>query len=149
MSTEVMCDIQFWATVASPIIGAVAIIVALIISYRSSRRAKDALRDIVAHQADIDWGHLQHYFMTNEFEMTEEENRLGFIQKKIAEYEKDSTHARHEMDDLKMQEQLLSTRIKNRKILRNNYVKILGHLDQSTKSILFEKTSFGENKKKE
>lgn len=145
MDLEFIRDI---ATIASPIIGAIAIIVALIISHRSSRQAKDALKDIVAHQADISWGHLHHYCMKNKFEMTEEENRLGFIQKKIAAFEKDGTHSKLEMDELKMQEQLLSTRIKNRQILHENYIKILDNLDQSTKSILFEKTNFEENKKK-
>ena len=134
-----MNDIQIWAAIASPIIGGVAIIVALIISRRSSRQAQNALKDIVAHQADINWGHLHHYCMENKFEMTEEENRLNFLQKKIAEFEKAGTHSKLEMDELKMQEQLLSTRIRNRQILHENYIKILDNLDKSTKSILFEK----------
>lgn len=134
-----MCSIQFWATVLSPIIGVAAIIAALIISHRSSRQAQNALKDIVAHQADINCGHLHHYCMQNKFEMTEEENRLGFLQKKIAEFEIAGTHSKLEMDELKMQEQLLSTRIKNRQILHENYIKILDNFDKSTKSILFEK----------
>lgn len=139
MNTELWINI---ATIASPIIGVLAIIVALIISTRSSRQSKDALKDLVAHQADINWGHLQHYFIMNEFEKTDEENRLTFIQKKITEFEKDGRHSKLELDELKMQEQLLSTRIKNRKILRDNYEIILGNLDKSTKLILFERTNF-------
>lgn len=137
------CDLVDIATIASPIIGAIAIIVALIISHRSSQQAQDALKDIVAHQADINWGHLEHYCMKNKFEMAEEESRLGFLQKKISEFEKAGTHSKLEMDELKMQEQLLSTRIRNRKILHENYTKILNNLDESTKSILFTKTDLG------
>lgn len=51
MSTEVMCDIQFWATVASPIIGAVAIIVALCVSRRSSKDAQRQIDVFMAAQA--------------------------------------------------------------------------------------------------
>lgn len=41
-----MCDIQFWATVASPIIGVGAIIFALIISSRSSKDAQKQVDEI-------------------------------------------------------------------------------------------------------
>lgn len=79
MNTELWINI---ATIASPIIGVLAIIVALIISTRSSRQSKDALKDLVAHQADINWGHLQHYFIMNEFEKTDKiANLLAFLRK--------------------------------------------------------------------
>lgn len=41
-----MFDIQFWATVASPIVGVAAIIAALIISYRSSQDAQRQIDEI-------------------------------------------------------------------------------------------------------
>lgn len=44
MNREIICNIQFWATVASPIIGTIAIIVALWISHRSSKDAQDAFK---------------------------------------------------------------------------------------------------------
>lgn len=140
MDWELVKDI---ATIASPIIGVIAIIVALCISRRSSRQAQNSLKDIVAHQADINWGHLEHYCMKNKFEMAEEENRLAFLQKKISEFEKASICSKLEMDELKMQRELLSTRIKNRQILHENYTKILKNFDESTKSILFTKTDLG------
>ena len=46
-----MCDIQFWATIASPIIGVVAIIVALIVSHCSSRDAQRQIEVFMAAQA--------------------------------------------------------------------------------------------------
>ena len=148
-------QIMFWATVASPVVGAIAIIVALIISYRSSCDAQkqideirkstmqqiNAFKDVIAHQGDIEWGHLQHYYMMNLFEQTDEQNRLNFLQKKIHEFEKAGTHSKLEMDELRMHEQLLSTRIKNREITNGNYKKLLQKLDISTTSILFEKTN--------
>jgi hypothetical protein len=143
------------ATIASPVIGAIAIIVALGISHLSSRDTQkqideirksttqqiNALKDIIAHQGDIEWGHLQHYYMMNLFEQTDEQNRLNFLQKKIHEFEKAGTHSKLEMDELRMQEQLLLTRIKNREITNGNYKKLLQKLDISTTSVLFEKTN--------
>lgn len=152
-----MCyeQLMFLATVASPIIGAIAIIVALWVSHFSSQDAQkqideirksttqqiNALKDIIAHQGNIEWGHLQHYYMMNLFEQTDEQNRLIFLQKKIHEFEKAGTHSKLEMDELRMHEQVLSTRIKNREITNGNYKKLLQKLDISTTSILFEKTN--------
>ena len=48
-----MCDIQFWATIASPIIGTIAIIVALWISRRSSRDAQRQIDAFKTAQAPI------------------------------------------------------------------------------------------------
>lgn len=79
--------------------------------------------------------------MMNLFEQTDEQNRLNFLQKKIHEFEKAGTHSKLEMDELRMHEQLLSTRIKNREITNGNYKKLLQKLDISTTSILFEKTN--------
>lgn len=137
------------ATIASPIIGAIAIVVALWVSHRSSRDAQkqivelrksteqqiSALKDIVAHQGDIEWGHLQHYYMINEFELVHEENELAYIQFQLK-------HLRlfgKGKNELKMEEDMLSARIKNRKIMRDNYAELLKGLNQSTESILFEK----------
>lgn len=144
-----MCDIQFWATVASPIVGVVAIIVALIISYRSSRDAQkqidelrkstaeqvNALKDIVAHQGDIEWGHLQNYYQINEFEIVQEENELAYINFRLEHL---SLFRQKEKNELKIEADILSARIKNRKIMRDNYLELLKGLNQSTTSILFE-----------
>lgn len=146
---QYISDIQFWATIASPIVGVVAIVVALIISSKSSRDAQRqideirkstdeqirALKDIIAHQGDIEWGHLQHYYMINEFELVHEENELAYIQFQLK-------HLRlfgKGKNELKMEEDMLSARIKNRKIMRKNYAELLKGLNQSTESILFEK----------
>lgn len=146
MSCEIWLNI---ATIASPIVGVAAIIVALIISHRSSRDAQrqivelrksteqqiSALKDIVAHQGDIEWGHLQHYYMINEFELVHEENELAYIQFQLK-------HLRlfgKGKNELKMEEDMLSARIMNRKKMRDNYAELLKGLNQSTESILFEK----------
>ena len=47
-----MNQIQFWATVASPIVGVVAIIVALVISHRSSKETKKQI-DAVYNLLDV------------------------------------------------------------------------------------------------
>lgn len=145
-------DWDLWiniATITSPIIGAIAIVVALWVSHRSSRDAQkqivelrksteqqiSALKDIVAHQGDIEWGHLQHYYQINEFELVHEENELAYIQFQLK-------HLRlfgKGKNELKMEEDMLSARIKNRKIMRDNYAELLKGLNQSTESILFEK----------
>lgn len=149
MSEAVMCDIQIWATVASPIVGAIAIIVALWVSHRSSRDAQkqideirkstneqiNALKDIVAHQGDIEWGHLQHYYQINEFELVHEENELAYINFRLKHI---GLFGQKEKNELKIEADILSARIKNRKIMRGNYKELLKGLNQSTTSILFE-----------
>ena len=149
MSEELMCNIQFWATVISPIIGAIAIVVALWVSHRSSRDAQkqivelrksteqqiSALKDIVAHQGDIEWGHLQHYYQINEFELVHEENELAYVNFRL---EHIGLFKQKEKNELKIEADILSARIKNRKIMRDNYNELLKGLNLSTKSILFE-----------
>jgi hypothetical protein len=147
MDCELIKDI---ATIASPIIGTIAIIVALWISRRSSRDAQrqideirksteeqiNALKDIIAHQGDIEWGHLQHYYQINEFELVHEENELAYINFRI---EHIGLFKQKEKNELKIEADILSNRIKNRKMMRQNYQELLKGLDQSTNSILFEK----------
>jgi type III secretory pathway component EscR len=142
-----MCDIQFWATVISPIIGTIAIVVAFYVSRRASKEATqqieeirkstekqvEALKDIVAHQGDIAWVHLQHYYMQNKFEFYEDQRELAVIQrKKSKKWTKDQ-----ELDTL---EEWLTLRIKNRKELLDNYETLIKDLDESTESILYEKS---------
>lgn len=145
-------ECQTWlniATIASPIVGVAAIIVALIISHRSSRDAQrqideirkstevqiNALKDIVAHQGDIEWGHLQHYYQINEFELVHEENELAYVNFRL---EHVGLFKQKEKNELKIEADILSARIKNRKIMRDNYNELLKGLNLSTKSILFE-----------
>lgn len=142
-------QIMFWATVASPVVGAIAIIVALIISYRSSCDAQkqideirkstmqqiNAFKDVIAHQGDIEWGHLQQYYQINEFELVHEENELAYIKFRM---ENLGIFKKHELNELKIEADILSARIKNRKILRDNYKELFKGLNQSTESILFE-----------
>lgn len=146
MSCEIWLNI---ATIASPIVGVAAIIVALIISHRSSRDAQrqideirkstevqiNALKDIVAHQGDIEWGHLQHYYQINEFELVHEENELAYVNFRL---EHIGLFKQKEKNELKIEADILSARIKNRKIMRDNYNELLKGLNLSTKSILFE-----------
>lgn len=150
MNEELMGDIQFWATVASPIIGTIAIIVALWISRRSSRDAQrqideirksteeqiNALKDIIAHQGDIEWGHLQHYYQINEFELVHEENELAYINFRL---EHIGLFRQKEKNELKIEADILSNRIKNRKIMKENYQELMKGLNQYTNSLLFEK----------
>lgn len=144
MSEELMDTIQFWATVISPIIGAAAIVVALIISRRSSRDAQrqideirkskdgqiNALKDIVGHQGDLTWTHLQHYYMQNKFEWYEDQRELAAIQR--AKKSRICT----KKQELDTQEEWLSLRIKNRRELLDNYEVLIKDLDESTESIL-------------
>ena len=137
------------ATIASPIIGVIAIIVALCISRRSSRDAQkqideirkstkeqiNALKDIVVHQGDIQWRHLQHYYQINEFELVHEENELAYINFRLKNL---GLFGHKRKNELKIEADILSARIKNRKIMRENYQELLKDLNQSTTSILFE-----------
>lgn len=146
MNLDIILNI---ATIASPIIGALAIIVAMWISRNSSRDTQKqineirksteqqiyALKDIVAHQGDIEWGHLQHYYQINEFELVHEENELAYINFRL---EHIGLFGQKEKNELKVEAEILSARIKNRKIMRDNYKELLKGLNQSTKSILFE-----------
>ncbi|MBO7458609.1 MAG: hypothetical protein J6T80_05075 [Paludibacteraceae bacterium] len=137
------------ATIASPIIGAIAIIVALCVSRKASKDAQkqideirkstneqiNALKDIVAHQGDIEWGHLQHYYQINEFELVHEENELAYVNFRLEHL---NLFGQKEKNELKIEADILAARIKNRKIMRDNYRELLKGLNQSTTSILFE-----------
>ena len=142
------CDLVEIATIASPIVGTIAIVVALIISHRSSRDAQrqidevkqstekqiEALKDIIEHQAYVHNGNLLHYQMQTKFELLEEERDLSYV-RIVLDSEKRKV-ARNRIKELELQEQLLELRIKNRKELLENYEAISEQLDKITEALL-------------
>lgn len=136
-------DINLWLAIATVILAIVSTVIAIVSTRITSKEATrqideirkstekqvEALKDIVAHQGDIEWGHLQHYYMQNKFELYEDQRELAVIQRKKS---RDWTS----IQELKTQEEWITLRIKNRKELLENYETLLKNLDISTESIL-------------
>ena len=100
----------------------------------STNKQVEALKDIVAHQGDIAWVHLQHYHMQNKFELLEDRRELAIIQ------QTKESRTRTKKQELDTQEKWLSLRIKNREELLDNYETLIKDLDESTESILYDKS---------
>ena len=140
-------DIITWLAIATVILAIVSIVISIVSTRKTSKEATRqieeihnstekqvvALKDIVSHQSDIEWGHLQHYYMQNKFGILEDKRELAVIQraKKSRRWTKGQ--------ELDTQEEWLSQRIKNREELLENYETLLQNLDLSTDSILQEK----------
>lgn len=139
-------SIDTWLTIATIVLSAISIIIAICSSRKTSKNASQqieaisestnqeikALKNVITHQENIAWAIIQHYYMLNQFELAEDKNQLTIIQQELM-IETD----RSIVMNLKKQELSLSYRIKNREKSNQNYDKLIKILRSATDEILF------------